>query len=227
MIASLPRSLWPRFSPPASGPCRSPVYQLRVPVARRRSATPHWSACALGTHVCACPFCSGIWDSPSRHPTFTTAPVMYILRPLVVIGVFAVSAQSSSGRGGSADGTAGAGLQTLQLCFLWRCSVLFDFHSTPECRQFAPKLCKPNGASAHGLLERCSVSSCEDAQVDATAKLGNLARFQRKCFASSNLYIFLSSGFRAACRQTFSKKKKTLTLGHVCDRMQTHFLVAE
>ena len=66
----------------------------------------HTAEHARSTRMCVCvpvPF----WHlgQPIEAPNFLTiASVMYILRPLAVMGVFAVSAQSSSGCGGSAAG---------------------------------------------------------------------------------------------------------------------------
>ena len=97
MTTSLPRSSWPRFSPPALGPSLSTAKST----AGAGGATEVCDATLLSTrsrHACVCvpvPF----WHlgQPIEAPNFfTIASVMYTLRPLALMEVFAMSAQSSS-----------------------------------------------------------------------------------------------------------------------------------
>ena len=105
MAASLPRSSWPRFSPSALRPSLSTAKST----AGAGGATEACDTALLSMrarHACVCvpvPF----WHlgQPIEAPNFLTiASVMCILRPLALMGVFAMSAQSSSGCGGVVHG---------------------------------------------------------------------------------------------------------------------------
>ena len=117
MTASLPRSSWPRFSPPASGLCLSTAMSL----AGTGGATEVCDAILLSMrarHASECvpvPF----WHlgQPIVTPNFfTIASVMYTLRTLAVIGVFAMSVQSSPGCGGSAAGSSASAAAVPAAC---------------------------------------------------------------------------------------------------------------